>query len=116
MIYSLYKPVAENDIPLVRAYLSYFQKIYRVIGMAILAIGLALMPFLKYVIKEVALPGGLNIYACYLIFLSDTVISYLLFGYLTAIPTAYQRRDILSKVDIGMCLLQCIVKSVLIVK
>ena len=114
VVYSMYKPVAGNDIDQICAYLAYFRKIYRIIGAAIMAAGLMLMPFLKYLIKDPAMPGGLNLYTCYLIFLGDAVISYLLYGYLTAIPTAYQRRDILSKVNIGISLLQCMVKSMLL--
>ena len=114
VVYSMYKPVAENDKDLICAYLSYYRKIYRYIGLAILAVGLAIMPFLKDLIKEQTIPGGLNIHICYLIFLGDTVISYLLYGYMTAIPTAYQRKDILSKVDIGICFLQSLVKIIIL--
>lgn len=113
IVYSMYKPVAEGDTELICACLSYFRKIYFFIGMAIFAVGILLLPFLKYFIKEGVLPGGLNLYVCFLIFLTDAVISYLLYGYMTAIPTAYQRRDILSKVDMGFSLLQCIVRSLL---
>ena len=111
VVYSMYKPATEGDTDELCAYLLYYRSIYRVVGLSILGIGLLLMPFLNRLVHDPTLPGGLNIYACYLIFLADTVISYLLFGYMTAIPTAYQRRDILSKVGIGMSLLQCIVKS-----
>ena len=41
VVYSLYKPVAEGDAAAVRAYLSTYRKIYRVIGLVILAAGLA---------------------------------------------------------------------------
>ena len=114
VVYSMYKPVAEGNTQQVCAYLSCYRKIYRYIGLAILAAGLLLMPFLKNLIHDPALPGDLNLYACYLIFLGDTVISYLLFGYLTAVPTAYQRRDLLSKADMGISVLQCIVRSMLL--
>ena len=96
------------------AYLSYYRKIYRINGIVILVVGLILMPFLKYLVHDPSLPGGLNLYVCYLIFLFDIVISYLLFGYMTSIPAAYQRRDIISKVDMVMNLLQCAVKSLLL--
>ena len=114
VVYSMYKPVAEGNVPLICAYLKYYRKIYRIIGMVILAVGVVLMPFLNNLIKDPSLPGGLNLYACYLIFLSNTVVSYLLFGYMTSIPTAYQRRDILSRVDMGTSLLSCVLKSLLL--
>ena len=111
VIYSMYKPAAEGDTDQICAYLAYYRSIYRVIGLTILALGLALMPFLNHLIHDSAMPGGLNLYICYLIFLIDTIISYLLYGYMMAIPAVYQRRDILSKIDMGMSLLQCTVKS-----
>ena len=113
VVYSMYKPIAEGDTAQISAHLAYYRKIYRYVGIAILIAGIALMPFLKWLIRDPELPGHLNIYACYLIFLGDAVISYLLYGYLTAIPTAYQRRDILSQIDMGVqvfsCALRCLV-------
>ena len=111
VVYSMYKPVADNDKDQICAYLTYYRKIYRWVGLAILTAGLMLMPFLKGFIRDPGLPGNLNLYACYAIFLGNAVISYLLYGYLTAIPTAYQRRDILSRVDMGISLLSCVVRS-----
>lgn len=110
VVYSMYKPVAEGDTDQICAYLSYYRKIYRFIGLAILTTGLLLMPFLNRLIHDPVLPGGLNIYICYLLFLGDAVISYLLYGFMTAIPLAYQRRDILSKADIVLSVLQCSIK------
>ena len=114
IVYSMYKPVAENDSDRICAYLSYYRKIYRFIGLVILVSGLILMPFLKHLVHDPVLPGGLDLYLCYLIFLIDTVISYLLLGYMRSVPAVYQRRDILSRVDMLMGLAQCAVKSVLL--
>ena len=110
IVYSMYKPVAEGDTGMICAYLTYYRKIYRFIGVAILTIGLLLMPFLRYLVHDPVLPGGLNLYICYLIFLANTVIGYLLYGYMSAIPTAYQRRDILSRIDMGCSLFCSIIK------
>lgn len=99
VVYSLYKPVAEGDTDTVCAYLGTYRKIYRVIGLVILAAGLALMPFFPYVLRGQTVPGDMDIFIWYLIFLADAVISYLLFGYKTAIPSALQRNDLLSRVD-----------------
>lgn len=114
VVYSMYKPVAEGDTAQICAYLSYYRKMYRLVGVAILAIGLLLMPFLTSFIKDQALPGELNLYVCYILFLIDAVISYLFYGYMTAIPTAYQRMDILSRVNMGMILLKCVMQSLIL--
>ena len=94
VVYRMYKPVAEDNKDQICAFLTYYRKIYHWVGTAIFVAGLFLMPVLKFFIKDPALPGNLNLYVCYIMFLCNAVISYLLFGYLTAIPMAYQRRDI----------------------
>ncbi len=99
VVYSLYKPVAERDTATVRAYLSTYRKIYRVIGLVILTAGLALLPFFPRLVQDSQIPGDMNLFAWYLIFLADAVVSYLLYGYKTAIPSALQREDFLSRID-----------------
>ena len=68
IVYNMYKPVAEGDTGQICAYLSYYRRIYRIIGLMILAAGLLIIPFLKVLVKDPELPGGLNLYACYFIF------------------------------------------------
>ena len=52
VVFSLYKLVDENDTKQFCAYLAYYRKIYRIIGISILVVGLILMPFLDKLIKE----------------------------------------------------------------
>ena len=52
IIYSLYKPFADNDRSQIRAYIRFYGKFYRSVGFVILIIGLIITPFLKYFIKE----------------------------------------------------------------
>ena len=114
IVFSLYRPMAENDTDTVCAYLGYYRRVYRVIGGAILILGLALIPALPYLIKDGAIPDGLSLVLCYLIFLGDSVLSYLLFSYLTVIPTALQRGDILSRMDTGVVVLKNLVQILLL--
>ena len=111
VVYCLYRPIAEQDLPLIRSYLHLFRKIYRLIGLAILAAGLLLIPLLPHLIKDPTLPDGLDLRFCYLFFLSDTVISYLLFGYKTAIPQALQRQDLLSRIDFWIVTAKCLCQT-----
>ena len=69
VVYSLYKPVAEEDTDTVCAYLGTYRKIYRVIGLVILAAGLVLLPFFPRLVKDSQIPGNMNLYVWYLIFL-----------------------------------------------
>ncbi|SFG36703.1 polysaccharide biosynthesis C-terminal domain-containing protein [Oribacterium sp. WCC10] len=95
IIYSMYKPLAENDTDTINALLYFYRKVYTVIGMVITVIGVGLMPVLHLFIKD-DVPQNINIYIIYLIFLCNTVIGYFFYGYLSSILNAYQRLDIIS--------------------
>ncbi len=83
IIYSMYRPLAENDTDTVNALLFFYRKVYRVIGVVITALGLGIIPILHLFIKD-EVPKDINIYIIYLIFLSNTVISYYFYGYLSS--------------------------------
>lgn len=97
IVFSLYKPIAENDTETICALMNFYRKVYRIIGGIIGVIGLAITPFLKYLIKS-DIPEDINVYILYLIYLSNTVISYFLFAYKACILNAYQRVDVTSKI------------------
>ena len=71
VVYCLYRPIAEGDTDTVCAYLGTYRKIYRVIGFVILVAGLALMPFFPYALRGQTVPGDMDIFIWYLIFLTD---------------------------------------------
>lgn len=97
MVFSMYKPIAQNDFSTIKALLNLYKRIYRVIGFIIFGLGLCLIPFLKFLVHE-ELPGDINIYILYLIYLVNTALSYWLFAYKSALLQAYQRNDIESKI------------------
>ncbi len=98
LVYSMYKPIAENDSTLICALLSLYRKLYRIIGSIILVLGLACMPFLHILIKGEC-PPDINIYLLYGIYLTSTVSSYFLFAYRGSLLTAHQRTDIDSIIN-----------------
>lgn len=75
IIYHLYKPISENDIPKIKSLMNFYKKAYNIIALVILVIGISILPFLSQFIEEKQIAE--NIYLVYLIFLSDSVISYL---------------------------------------
>ena len=97
IIYSMYKPIAERDMVTVCGLMNLYKKIYRIIGIIILLIGLAIMPFLPNLI-EGNVPVGANIYMLYMLYLFNTVSTYFLFAYKGALLNAYQRNDIASNI------------------
>lgn len=93
----MYKPIADKDDTTVCALLNLYRKIYRIIGITILVIGIVLTPFLKYLISG-DYPGDINIYLLFLLYLLNTSISYLLFAYKKSLLNAHQRMDLTEKV------------------
>ncbi|WP_099205686.1 lipopolysaccharide biosynthesis protein [Scatolibacter rhodanostii] len=87
VLFSLYKPVSENNQPLISSMLHYFKKIYIFLAFIITAIGLMLLPFLKYIIDSDLNQNELNGY--YILFLINTVMSYFV-AHKVALLSAYQ--------------------------
>ena len=50
--YALYKPIAENDDHQIGKLMNAYRKIYTTIAGVIFALGLCLLPFLEYIIKD----------------------------------------------------------------
>ncbi len=99
MTFSMYKPIAENDEDTICALVNLYKKVYSVIGWVVLGLGLALMPFLRQLIKG-DVPGDVNLYLLYFLYLFNAVLSYWLFAYKHAILQAHQRNDVDSKISI----------------
>lgn len=96
IVFSMYKPIAEDDENALCALLNVYKKVYQIIGTVILLVGLAILPILPKLING-TYPSEVNIYVLYLIYLFNTVIGYYLFAYKQALFSAYQRNDLLSK-------------------
>ena len=110
IVYHMYKPIAENDEETMCALLNYYKKVYRVIGIFVLVVGLALVPFLPLLIKG-GLPSGISLPVLYIIYLIDTVSSYLLFAYYNSLLNALQRNDITSNIGSGITLVRYILQA-----
>lgn len=99
MVYSMYKPIAEDDNITICALMKLYRTYYRVIGLVIAVVGCALTPFIPHLIKS-DVPADINIYILYLLNLGSTVLSYWLFAYKNSILQAHQRTDAVSKVTL----------------
>lgn len=112
LVYSMYKPIAEGNQSDVCAVLNLYRKLYRYIGTIILVIGVALLPFLRFLVKEGSCPEDINLYILYGVYLFNTIVSYWLFGYKQSLLVANQRSDIVSKrslvVQTAMYLMQIV--------
>lgn len=97
MVYSMYKPIAEDDETTICALMKLYRLYYRVIGLVIAIAGGLITPFIPKLISG-DVPDGINIYTLYLLNLSATVLSYWLFAYKNSILQTHQRADVANKV------------------
>lgn len=105
MVFSMYKPIAEDDGETICALLRLYRTFYRIIGLFIAVIGLALIPFLRNLISG-DIPPDMNLYVLYCMNLGSTVLTYWLFAYKRSLLDAHQRTDIISKVSIVVQLVE----------
>lgn len=99
MVYSMYKPIAEDDTVTICALMKLYRTYYTVIGAVIAVVGVILTPVIPHLING-DLPEDLNVYILYWMNLGATVLSYWLFAYKNALFQAHQRVDVTSKVTI----------------
>ena len=68
IVFRLYKPISQNDTYKVGQLMYFFKTVYRVIALIIFAIGLLILPFLKFFIKDASeVPGDVNLTFVYLL-------------------------------------------------
>lgn len=99
MVYSMYKPIVKDDKKTICALMQLYRSYYRVIGIVIAILGVALIPILSHLVKS-DIPQGINIYVLYILNLATTVLSYWLFAYKNCLLNAHQRTDVISKVTL----------------
>ena len=107
VVCSMYKPVADDDLALLRAYLKFYRTLYRGVGTAIFAVGLCLAPFLRQMIHG-EVPAGINLYILYFAHLFNTVASYFFFAYRGSILAVHARRDVISHISSLVEVAKCV--------
>jgi len=111
MVYSFYRPLAENDIKKLAALTTFYRRVYNIIAIAITIIGLLITPFLDFIVKiENEIPL-LKVY--YLFSLMGIVISYL-FVYKTSIITADQKNYVITRISIIFSLIQTVTQIIVL--
>lgn len=89
--FSLYEPLAKNNKKKCKALMQIYKKVYTIIGIIILIIGICITPILPFLIKE--MPNIKNINLIYILFVVNTSISYF-FSYKRNLIIADQNRYI----------------------
>lgn len=78
IVYRFYEPISQNDVHKVGQLMNFFKSVYRIIASVILVAGMSLLPFLNFFIKDTSeLPLDVNLQLIYILFLLQTLSSYL---------------------------------------
>ena len=113
IVFMMYKPIAENNAAEVRTLLNLMRKIYKCIGLIILILGCCVYPFLDFLVKNDT-GADVNLYILYTMYLANTVMSYLMCAYRSALFTAYQRNDVVAKISIVCEIVMYLIQGVVL--
>ncbi|MBE6144334.1 MAG: sugar translocase [Firmicutes bacterium] len=113
IIYNMYKPIAEGDENKIKSLMNLYKKTYRAIGIFILIAGLLVIPFMDFIVKE---PPSIseNLIIIYLLFLSNTVLSYF-YAYKRSLITGYQKEYVLNNYKIGFLIAKSVLQILVLV-
>lgn len=114
IIYSMYKPVAENDSKRISALYRLYQRLYRIVGAVILCAGLLVMPFLPNIISDYA-SLNVNVYTTFLLTLISVVLSYM-YGAKIALVEAYKKNYITTCILTISQIIRYVLQSTVIVR
>lgn len=114
MVYSMYKPIVEDDTKTICALMKLYRLYYRIIGLVIAVIGLVLLPFIPKLISG-DIPADINVYVLYLLNLGTTVLSYCLFAYKNCLLDAHQRIDMSSKISLCIATIQYLLQLLVLI-
>ena len=74
IVFSMYKPIAENDELHIAKLMNFYKTAYRIIGLTVALVGVLLTPFLSFFIRD---PGDVeNIKLIFLLTVMNTAVSY----------------------------------------
>lgn len=109
IIFSLYRPIAEKDENKICALMKLYERVYRKLFCVVLVLGISMVPFLPYFIKDMSIIP--NIYIIYVMYVFNSAISYL-FVYKSTFLTANQQNYVISIIsyafNIGIAIIQII--------
>ena len=110
--YSLYKPLADKNTEKIKSLMKYYSKVYNVIGIVVLGIGLSITPFLPHIIKN--MPDNIpHIYLIYMMFVTHSALSYL-FVYKRFLIDSDQKGYIVSRITLICNILLNVVRVTLL--
>ncbi len=114
ILYSMYKPFASRDTEKISALIHFYSKVYNLLAVLVLGLGICFYPFIGSVVNLSEIPGDVNLTVVYFLFVAQSVVSYL-FVYKQSILTADQRNYMVSLFSSGLLLASYAVRIIVLV-
>ncbi len=110
--FALYKPVDKDDKKKIGALMGYYRRVYHVIGVLTAVLGIFLVPFMLFFIKDASTVSDINL--IYVMFLANTVLSYF-FSYKRTLLSAYQKHYITTVYEDLFAIVKYILQAAVLV-
>ncbi len=111
--YALYKPLANKDDDAIARIMKFYKIVYRIIAGVIMLLGILMLPFLQYLVKDVP-DIKESIHLIFMLFVIQSASSYL-FIYKATLLEANQQKRIVSYVNIVATIVQVVCESVILI-
>ncbi len=111
--FALYKPLANHDEDSIARIMKFYKVVYRIIAAVIMLAGVCLLPFLKYLVKDVP-DIKESIHLIFMLFVLQSASSYL-FIYKATLLEANQQKRIVSYVNIVATIVQVVCESAILI-
>ncbi len=112
LVFSLYKPIAEKNIELIKSLLKLYQRAYLIIGSLIILFGIIVAPFIHYLIKD--MPDMPHIHFIFVLFVLNAAVTYF-YSYKRSLIIADQRKYIDATYRYGGFILLNIVQCTVLI-
>lgn len=113
IVFAMYKPVAEENHEKTNQYLAYYKRVYHLLGLVVIGVGLAMMPFIPYMMEEATeIINKSEIYVVYALYLVSSASSYYVYAYRGGLITANQHDYRLTPINYTASVLIVIAQGV----
>lgn len=113
ILYSMYKPFAEHDSKKISALVRFYSKVYNLLAVLVLVMGICFYPFIGSIVDVSEVPGDVNLTLVYFLFVLQSVVSYL-FVYKQSLLAADQCNHLVSLFSCGLLVASYVARSIVL--
>ncbi|MCQ2436357.1 MAG: hypothetical protein MJ101_05580 [Clostridia bacterium] len=104
IVFSLYRPIADNDTEKIKSLMRVYRLTYTAVGTAVLIVGLAITPFLPYLVDQ--MPDIPEIYVIFVMYVFNSAMTYF-FSYKRSFLIANQQKYLTTAVSAAAQIVAC---------